>query len=143
VNRVSANSCPGNTVKGSACRLILKMAVVAVLVLPGSSASAQQTTQAPSRKTPAGNAENGRHLFMKVGCYECHGTVAQGGVGPRLAPRPLDLDAFVAFVRKPLGRGMPPYASKVLSDSDLGDIHAYLQTIPKPPPVKSIPLLNQ
>ena len=37
---------------------------------------------------------------------------------------------------------MPPYAEKILSDSDLADIYAYLQTIPKPD-YKSIPLLNQ
>jgi mono/diheme cytochrome c family protein len=28
-----------------------------------------------------GNAENGKRLFHKNGCCECHGTVGQGGVG--------------------------------------------------------------
>ena len=142
MNKVSANSYPGKAVIGSAGRLILLVATAA-LVLPVSGALARQTSQTSKGTTLAGNAENGRHLFMTVGCYQCHGTVGQGGVGPRLAPRPLDLSAFVAFVRKPLGRGMPPYASKVLSGSDLADIRAYLETIPEPPPVKSIPLLNQ
>jgi mono/diheme cytochrome c family protein len=142
VNRVSANSYPRKAVIGSSRRLILLVAAVA-LFLPGSAAVARQTSQASKGNMLAGNAENGRHLFMKVGCYECHGTLAQGGVGPRLAPRPMDLGAFVAFVRKPLGRGMPPFSSKVLSDSDLAHIRAYLETIPEPPPVKSIPLLNQ
>jgi mono/diheme cytochrome c family protein len=142
MNKVSANSYPRKAVIGSSRRLILLVAAVA-LFLPGSAAVARQTSQASKGNMLAGNAENGRHLFMKVGCYECHGTLAQGGVGPRLAPRPMDLGAFVAFVRKPPGRGMPPYASKVLSDSDLADIRAYLETIPEPPPVKSIPLLNQ
>jgi len=38
---------------------------------------------------------------------------------------------------------MPPYVSKVLSNAELADIRAYLASIPEPPPVKSIPLLNQ
>jgi mono/diheme cytochrome c family protein len=37
---------------------------------------------------------------------------------------------------------MPPYQKAILSDADLADIHAYLQSVPKPPDYKSIPLLN-
>ena len=40
-------------------------------------------------------------------------------------------------------RAMPPYSEKVLSNEDLADIYAYLQSIPKAPDYKSIPLLNQ
>jgi mono/diheme cytochrome c family protein len=40
-------------------------------------------------------------------------------------------------------RAMPPYSEAVLSNEDLADIHAYLQSIPKPPDAKNIPLLNQ
>ncbi len=89
-----------------------------------------------------GNAENGKRLFLKNGCYECHGTVGQGGTGPHLAPRPLATAALTAYVRKP-GGGMPPYSAKVLPDSDLADIRAYLATIPEPPAAKTIPILNQ
>jgi len=39
-------------------------------------------------------------------------------------------------------RAMPPYSGKILSDGDLADIYAYLQSIPKPPDATSIPLLN-
>ena len=87
----------------------------------------------------AGNAENGKKLFLKNGCYECHGTVGQGGTGPRLAPRPLPAAALTAYVRKP-GNGMPPYSAKVMSDVEVADVRAYLATIPEPP--KNIPLLN-
>jgi len=94
---------------------------------------------------PAGNAENGKRLYMKNGCYECHGTVGQGAQAnpqaPKLAPRPLVLAALIAYVRKPAG-AMPPYVSKVMSDAELADVRAYLATIPEPPPVKSIALLN-
>ena len=37
---------------------------------------------------------------------------------------------------------MPPYTAKVLQDSDLADIHAYLKTMPRLPDPASIPLLN-
>jgi len=91
----------------------------------------------------ASNADNGKRLFVKDGCYQCHGYQGQGGAaGALLAPRPIVLAALTAYVRHPTGQ-MPPYTSKVLSDSDLADIHAYLSSIPAPPPLKNIPLLNQ
>ena len=93
------------------------------------------------RAQDAGNAENGKKLFLKNGCYECHGTVGQGGTGPRLAPHPLAAAALTAYVRKPgNGMPMPPYSAKVMNDAEAADIRAYLATIPEPP--KSLPLLN-
>ena len=38
---------------------------------------------------------------------------------------------------------MPAYRPPVLSEEELDDIYAYLQSIPKPVDYKSIPLLNQ
>ena len=91
----------------------------------------------------SGNADNGKKLFSKYGCYQCHGTQGQGTTaGARLAPKPIALAALIAYVRKPAGQ-MPPYTAKVVSDAELGDIRAYLATIPEPPPAKNIPLLNQ
>jgi len=92
-----------------------------------------------------GDAENGKRLYLRNGCYECHGTVGQGAganpVAPKLAPQPIPLAQLIAYVRKPAG-GMPPYTSKVISDAQLSDIRAYLASIPEPPPVKDIPLLK-
>jgi mono/diheme cytochrome c family protein len=94
----------------------------------------------------AASAERGRVLFMKNGCWQCHGTVGQGSIassgGKVLAPNPLPYDQFVTFVRSTNG-AMPPYREAILSNEDLADIHAYLQSIPKPADHKSIPLLNQ
>jgi mono/diheme cytochrome c family protein len=38
---------------------------------------------------------------------------------------------------------MPPYPKEILSDADLADIHAYLQSVPASRDYKSIPLLGQ
>jgi ubiquinol-cytochrome c reductase cytochrome c subunit len=93
-------------------------------------------------RADAASADNGRRVFMRVGCWQCHGTMGQGAVtGPKLAPDPLPLDALSSFVRS-TNRSMPPYRVQVLSDDDLADIHAYLQSIPKGPDPKSIPLLQ-
>jgi hypothetical protein len=54
----------------------------------------------------------------------------------------LPLEAFVSFVRT-TNRAMPPYSEKVLPNQDLEDIYAYLESLPKPPDYKTIPLLNQ
>ncbi len=90
-----------------------------------------------------GNAANGKAVFEKVGCWQCHGHVGQGGnAGPKLAPDPRPLPVIIAYVRKPGGQ-MPPYTAKVLSDAELTDIRAYLASVPAPKPVKDIPLLNQ
>ena len=90
----------------------------------------------------AGSAEKGKAAFVKNGCWQCHGFVGQGGVtGPKLAQTQLSVEALNAFVRNTRG-GMPPYQKAILSDADIADIHAYLQSIPKGPDAKSIPLLG-
>lgn len=101
-------------------------------------------TPAPSPASdgaPAGSVENGKKLYTQYGCYQCHGYAAQGGVGPRLAPRPLVYAAFTKYIRQPSGE-MPPYTVKVLSNSQLADVYAFLRSVPPPPPVESIPLLR-
>ena len=93
------------------------------------------------------NAENGKKLFEKFGCYTCHGTVGHGGAGARLAPKPREQVGFFAYVRSgrrgwSVAGGMPAYPASVLSNQSLADIYAYLLSIPAPPPVSDIPLLK-
>lgn len=91
----------------------------------------------------AASAENGKAAFIKNGCWQCHGFAGQGGVtGPTLAPSPKPLSFISVFIRNSHG-AMPPYAKVILSDADLADIYAYLQSIPQGKDYKSIPLLNQ
>jgi mono/diheme cytochrome c family protein len=111
--------------------------VIAASMLGGSAAFAAQAA-------PQGDATKGKANFERVGCYQCHGHQGQGGrEGPRIAdPVPLAWPALQAWVRTTSG-DMPPYTPKVLSDSELVDIYAYLQSVPKAPDFKSIPLLSQ
>ena len=102
---------------------------------------AAQESKSPD--TPAGNAENGKRVFNKNGCYECHGREGQGSTmtGPRIAPNPVPLDVLARYVRKPTGE-MPPYTDKVVSDQELADIYAFLKSRPHPPAAKDIPMLK-
>src|SRR5438105_2811374 len=108
------------------------------LVTIASTLAAQTPAANSGAAAPAGNAENGKKLFASYGCYQCHGYEAQGGVGARLGPRPIAFATFSKYVRQPTGE-MPPYTQKVVSDKELADIYRFLQNIPEPKPVKSIP----
>jgi mono/diheme cytochrome c family protein len=99
--------------------------------------------EAQTAGAPQGNAAKGKQIFIKDGCYSCHGYDGHGGVAPKLAPKPIPAVAFIAIVRHPPASAMPTYSSKVMSDAELTDVWAYLKSIPDPPPVKNIPLLNQ
>src|SRR5580704_69957 len=91
----------------------------------------------------AGDAANGKRLFLKDGCYECHGYVGQGSKdGARIGPPVLNAQGLIRYVRKPSG-AMPAFTEKVITDAELTDIYAYLKSIPAPQAVKDIPLLNQ
>jgi mono/diheme cytochrome c family protein len=108
--------------------------------------SASAGAQAPAAtKSTAGNAQNGRAVFLRMACYYCHGTEGQGsiaGVGPRIALVPRSLDGFARYVRRPTGR-MTAYSETILSDTELTDIYAFLRAQPPARPVSDIPLLEQ
>lgn len=107
------------------------------------STRAQATAPAAQQPAPAGNAETGKKLWNSIGCWQCHGYEGQGGAaGPRLAARNLPFAGFSAYVRRPTNQ-MPPYTEKVVPNTDLAHIYAYLQSRPAPPSVQSIPLLQK
>ena len=54
---------------------------------------------------------------------------------------PSSVANFITQLRQPKAV-MPPYTDKVLADKDISDIYAYVQTLPKPPDVKTIRLLQ-
>lgn len=124
---------------------LLVITARSVTVAQGRADSGAQSANAAQKtdNAPTGNAKNGRAVYTTAGCYECHGREAQGGAGtgPKLGPAPIPFSAFVFQVRSPRDQ-MPPYTSKVLPDADLADIYAFVQSLPQPPKVESIPLLK-
>ena len=128
--------------RGSGRAAIAALAAILFLVAPCVD-MVRAAQDAKSAEAPSGNADNGKQLFVKNGCYECHGREGQGSSmsGPRIAPDPIPFDALLNYVRKPKGE-MPPYTAKVISDKDLADIYAYLQSRKEPPTAKALPLLK-
>jgi ubiquinol-cytochrome c reductase cytochrome c subunit len=115
-----------------------------VLSLNAVSLAAAQAASQPAQAAgapAAGNADSGKRLFSKIGCYECHGLEAQGATqtaAPRLGPNPITFPAFARYVRKPKGE-MPVYTEKVVSDQDLADLYAFVKSRPQPPDPKTLP----
>lgn len=101
--------------------------------------------QAPGQ-TPAGDGTQGKELFLKYGCYQCHGYSGQNGPGKALVPMKFGQAALTMYLRNPVKPNqmnwMPSYSEKVLSNAQLGDIYAYIKTLPDAPAAKDIPLLN-
>jgi len=116
-------------------------ALLVVFVLLVAIAAYAQAPNRPPAGAPAGNADEGKKLFVAVGCYQCHGHEGQGSsaTGPRLGPRPIAYAAFSRYVRQPSNQ-MPPYTAKVVSDADLANIYAFVRSRPEPP--KEIQLLK-
>jgi len=104
------------------------------IILAGALVFAHSAQAAPS-------AAKGKEVFHRAGCYECHNYQGQGGVGPRLAPKPLPFEALKSYVRNANGN-MPPYAPAVLTDDELADIYAYLQSVSAGPSADSIPAVK-
>ena len=106
----------------------------------------QTVASQPKVELPStANAQNGQRLYSAFGCYECHGLQGQGSTqtgGVRIGPPQIPFSGFVAYVREPASQ-MPPYTSKVVSETQLADIYVFLQSRPHAVPSKSIPLLNQ
>jgi mono/diheme cytochrome c family protein len=111
------------------------LAVITVLLLLPLFALAQSA--------PSGNADNGKRLFLRDGCWECHGYAGQGGRdGARIGATSLTLQGVIRYVRKPTG-AMPAFTDKLISDQELTDIYAYLKSLPPVKAAKDVPLLNQ
>jgi mono/diheme cytochrome c family protein len=121
-----------------AMKLLLATALLGALVA---------AAHAQSSKSARSSAANGKTVFMRVGCYTCHGTVGQGGAGALLAPNTMPLAAMQVWVRGgspgwSIAQGMPAFPAAVISDSELADVQAYLASLPPPPKPDDIALLR-
>jgi ubiquinol-cytochrome c reductase cytochrome c subunit len=114
-----------------------------VLSLAVNLAAGQAGRNSTPLGVPSGDADKGKQIFKKDGCYECHGSHGQitSRSGPALAPNLIPFAGFNAYVRHPSG-SMPGYSEKVLSAQELADVYAFLPTTPRSPAVTEIPILN-
>ncbi len=103
------------------------------------------TPSAWAQDVPKGDAVNGKKVYLADGCYQCHGRVGQGGLmtgqAPVLAQTKMPFAAFTRQLRNPIN-DMPPYPENLLSEKEVADIFAYLQSLPGRRPVKDFPILN-
>jgi len=77
----------------------------------------------------AAGADHGRTLYAQI-CSACHGAAAEGGVGPALRGESAkkNRDEVAAFIKNPVAP-MPKLWPTPLSDQDVGDVAAFVETL--------------
>jgi mono/diheme cytochrome c family protein len=119
------------------------------------SAKAAADLPTPPAKAPpvAASVEYGRYLTNIGGCVECHGPGLSGGLIPNMGPNkkiasnltPAGLGAYndTTFARAlrqgirpagtPIDTFMPWRQFRIMSDTEVGALYAYLRTVPTRP----------
>lgn len=69
----------------------------------------------------AAAAVEGKRLYLKMGCYSCHGHEAEGAVGPDLADdawiyKPTDAMIFNTIAKGRRGTVMAPFADQLTAE---------------------------
>jgi mono/diheme cytochrome c family protein len=104
-------------------------------------------TAAPAwaQDAPAGNAANGKRVYLADGCFTCHGRAGQGGAyngpAPALAKTAMPFEGFKMQVRNP-SKDMPAYSEAVMPDQQVADIYAFVQSLPGRSNPKDIAILG-
>jgi mono/diheme cytochrome c family protein len=119
-------------------------AMAASLCAGGTGAARAQ--DAPKGDAPKGDVAEGKRLYMLDGCFTCHGRSGQGGrlngPAPVIAKTAMPFDGFLAQLRNPVNE-MPAYATPVMSDQQIADIYAFVQSLPGPlPGAKDMPIFK-
>ncbi len=106
---------------------------------------------APSRAAiarPAGDPQNGKKVYEKLGCFRCHGSAGEGmsqagkeSGSPKIASTHLSLQDFVRSIRVPKGQ-MPPFSPKQVTDAELSYVYAFLQSVASQPKLELPPSTN-
>ena len=116
--------------------------VVAALALVGAGqAAAQEKAAAPAAVTPAAIAK-GDTIYHKAGlCYACHGSNAEGAVGPNLTDAEWlhgdgSYDMIVATVTSGVpadkakkGIPMPPKGGSSITEEEIKAVAAYVYSL--------------
>jgi mono/diheme cytochrome c family protein len=119
---------------------MLGAAVVAAAFTVGSLAF-----PARAQEAPPGDAAAGKRVYLADGCFLCHGRVGEGGAlngpAPIIAKTEMPFDGFKGQLRSP-SNDMPAYSEKIMSDKEVADVYAFLQSLPGRRPVADVPILN-
>ena len=119
--------------------VMLNAALVAVALCVGGGSAAR------AQDAPPGDALEGKRLFLAVGCFLCHGRAGQGGAmngpAPILAKTQMPFDGFKGQLRQPVN-DMPAYSEALMSDKQVADIYAFVQSLPGPRPTKDMTIFN-
>ena len=97
-----------------------------------------QEEDAPVEEGAVGNPANGQRLFFELSCNVCHGDEGEGVIGPTIAQTAVPLDRVIQQYREPL-EAMNTFPEDQVSDEEIADIYAWLQTLQRPPDADVIP----
>ena len=121
-------------------RAVSWLAAALVAAAFGTSAPAARAQDAPP-----GDVANGKRVYLATGCFTCHGRVGQGGAfngpAPHLAKTEMPYEGFKMQMRNPV-KDMPAYSDAVMSDQEIADIYAFVQSLPGRREVKDITILR-
>jgi mono/diheme cytochrome c family protein len=119
------------------------LAIVAGAVV--AAALAGFTGVARAQDAPPGDAIEGKRLYLAVGCFTCHGRAGQGGAmngpAPVLAKTQMPFEGFKGQLRSPVN-DMPAYSEKVMTDKQVADIYAFVESLPGPRPTKDMKIFD-
>jgi mono/diheme cytochrome c family protein len=118
----------------------LSAALAAAIVIAGA-----VTSIAKAQDAPPGDAAEGKRLYLAVGCFLCHGRAGQGGAlngpAPILAKTAMPFDGFKGQLRQPSNE-MPAYAEVVMTDRQIADIYAFVQSLAGPRPTQDMAIFK-
>jgi mono/diheme cytochrome c family protein len=77
---------------------------------------------------PMGDATRGEELY-NASCVVCHGPLATGGIGPRLAGNPLLANEQAFWKTVSEGRHLMPPLRDALTEQQIADIQVWLKTL--------------
>ena len=114
-------------------------------LLGGAALACGALLPAAAQDAPKGDVANGKKVYLATGCYMCHGRAGQGGAyngpAPVLARTEMPFEGFMGQLRQP-AQDMPAYSEAVMSEQQIADIYAFIQSLPGRRDPKSIPILN-
>jgi mono/diheme cytochrome c family protein len=127
-----------NVIRNRSARAAVAGALVAA-VLAGFAGAAR------AQDAPPGDSAEGKRLYLAVGCFTCHGRSGQGGAmngpAPILAKTQMPFEGFKGQLRSPVNE-MPAYNEKVMTDKQIADIYAFVESLPGPRPTKDMKIFD-